>query len=126
MYTASKSFVFSAAHALLSAPDGDDDCLRVHGHNYNVKVTYGSNELDEHGFVVPFGMLDEFIQQVHERLDHQSLNAMLPEGGARVSPTTENLAYWIYRRFPAHIGHADLLRVTVRETDKNEATYEPA
>ena len=50
------------------------------------------------GFVVDLGRLDALVQErVVERLDHQHLNAALPEfaaGGA--IPSSENLVRWIH------------------------------
>jgi 6-pyruvoyltetrahydropterin/6-carboxytetrahydropterin synthase len=71
--------------------------LPGHGHNYRLYVTV-SGEIDpETGFVIELGQLDTLVQQhVIERLDHQHLNAVLPEfreGG--LIPSSENLVRWI-------------------------------
>ena len=72
--------------------------LPGHGHNYRLYVPV-SGEIDpQPGFVVDLGALDALVQErVVERLDHQHLNAALPEFGEEGAiPSSENLVRWVH------------------------------
>jgi 6-pyruvoyltetrahydropterin/6-carboxytetrahydropterin synthase len=105
--TLERRYRFSASH-LYRRPDWSEEenrarfgkCANLpgHGHNYRLYVVV-SGEIDpETGFVVDLGQLDGLVQEhVVERLDHQHLNAALPEFGAgRSIPSSENLVRWIH------------------------------
>jgi len=104
--TLERRYRFSASH-LYRRPDWSEEenrarfgkCANLpgHGHNYRLYVTV-SGEIDpETGFVVDLGRLDALVREhVVERLDHQHLNAALPEfGEGRAIPSSENLVHWI-------------------------------
>jgi 6-pyruvoyltetrahydropterin/6-carboxytetrahydropterin synthase len=106
--TLERRYRFSASH-LYRRPEWSEEenrarfgkCANLpgHGHNYRLYVAV-SGEIDpETGFVVDLGRLDGLVQEhVVERLDHQHLNAALPEFGAgRSIPSSENLIRWIHR-----------------------------
>lgn len=102
-----RRYRFSASH-LYRRPEWSEDenrarfgkCANLpgHGHNYRLYVTV-SGEIDPHtGFVVDLGALDACVtRHVVESLDHQHLNAVLPEfaSGAQI-PSSENLIRWIH------------------------------
>jgi len=105
--TLERRYRFSASH-LYRRPDWSEEenrarfgkCANLpgHGHNYRLYVVV-SGEIDpETGFVVDLGRLDGIVQEhVVERLDHQHLNAALPEFGVgRSIPSSENLIRWIH------------------------------
>jgi len=104
-----RRYRFSASH-LYRRPEWDEgenrrrfgNCANLpgHGHNYRLYVRV-SGEIDPvSGFVVDLGALDALVQaQVIERLDHQHLNAALPEfGEGRQIPSSENLVRWIHQQ----------------------------
>jgi 6-pyruvoyltetrahydropterin/6-carboxytetrahydropterin synthase len=104
--TLERRYRFSASH-LYRRPDWSEEenrarfgkCANLpgHGHNYRLYVMV-SGEIDpETGFVVDLGQLDALVQEhVVERLDHQHLNAALPEFGEGLAiPSSENLVRWI-------------------------------
>ena len=102
-----RRYRFSASH-LYRRPDWSEDenrarfgkCANLpgHGHNYRLFVTVRGEVDPVTGFIVDLGRLDALVaERVVERLDHQHLNAALPEfaaGGA--IPSSENLVRWIH------------------------------
>lgn len=104
--TLERRYRFSASH-LYRRPDWSEDenrarfgkCANLpgHGHNYRLFVTVGGEIDPRTGFVVDLGALDALVQErVVERLDHQHLNAALPEFAAgQAIPSSENLVHWI-------------------------------
>src|SRR4051812_40410868 len=84
-----RRYRFSASH-LYRRPDWSEDenrarfgkCANLpgHGHNYRLYVTIAGEVDPVTGFVVDLGLLDARVaERVVERLDHQHLNAALPE-----------------------------------------------
>ena len=112
---------FSAAHRLVNYPG---DCAHLHGHNWDVVVTLGVQELDELGLAVDFREVKQELGRLLDELDHTELNAH-PELGD-VNPTCEVVARFIYRRLAAYFsaGHkARILRVQVCETPNAGVVY---
>jgi 6-pyruvoyltetrahydropterin/6-carboxytetrahydropterin synthase len=85
-------------------------CQNLHGHNWIVTVYCKSKELNDDGMVCDFTQIKKAI---HERLDHQNLNDVLP-----FNPTAENIAKWVCKQIP------QCYKVTVQESEGNIATYE--
>ena len=114
-YEISKDFTFSAAHHLLGLA-ADHPCMRVHGHNYVVRLTFLEDTLDDHGFVIDYNDLDPFKQWIDEHLDHRDLNVTLHQ------PTAEHLAslLWSVAR---KLFEGYTMTVSVSETPKTWATY---
>ncbi len=48
----------------------DGLCAFVHGHNWDISVTFACADLDENGFVVDFGKLKFLKAWIDENLDH--------------------------------------------------------
>ena len=115
MYTISKEFHFSAAHALPHLP-ADHQCARPHGHNYIVRIELQARDLDPNGFVVDYGDLSSLKKYIDQLLDHRDLNQVF------TFPTTaENIAkhlfYWCNARW------SQTVAVSVSETPKTWATF---
>lgn len=101
-----RRYRFSASH-LYRRPEWSEEenrrhfgkCANLpgHGHNYKLFVTVAGEVSPETGFVVDLGLLDRLVGGlVVDRLDHQHLNAALPEFGAGAGiPSSENLVLWI-------------------------------
>ena len=105
---------FSAAHRLVNY---QGDCAHLHGHNWDVMVTLGTEELDELGLAVDFRELKQQLNRLLGELDHTELNQH-PELGT-INPTCEIVARFLYRRLAAYFsgGHkARVMRVQVCET----------
>jgi 6-pyruvoyltetrahydropterin/6-carboxytetrahydropterin synthase len=104
-----RRFRFSASH-LYRRPEWSEEenrrrfgkCANLpgHGHNYRLYVTVAGSVDPRTGFIVDLGALDSLVaEKVVEPLDHQHLNAALPEfaPGAGI-PSSENLVLWIHGR----------------------------
>lgn len=104
-----RRYRFSASH-LYRRPEWSDEenrarfgkCANLpgHGHNYRLYVAVRGTVDPRTGFVVDLGRLDAIVhERVIDRLDHQHLNAALPEfaEGAAI-PSSENLVLWIHGR----------------------------
>lgn len=101
-----RRFRFSASH-LYRRPDWSEDenrarfgkCANLpgHGHNYRLFVTVEGEVDPATGFIVDLGDFDNLVAaKVIDRLDHQHLNAALPEfGEGGKIPSSENLVLWI-------------------------------
>lgn len=104
-----RRYRFSASH-LYRRPEWSEDenrarfgkCANLpgHGHNYRLFVTVQGEVARDTGFIVDLGALDALVNElVIEPLDHQHLNAALPEFGEGASiPSSENLILWIHGR----------------------------
>jgi 6-pyruvoyltetrahydropterin/6-carboxytetrahydropterin synthase len=108
---------FSAAHQL-KLYDGSIEPL--HGHNWRVKVTVGSVELDSIGVVMDFHELERALDAILAPLHNSHLNDT--EAFARLNPSAENVARHIAcaLTLPTNV---HLLSVAVWETDTNSAVY---
>jgi 6-pyruvoyltetrahydropterin/6-carboxytetrahydropterin synthase len=113
---------FAAAHALRGY---DGSCERLHGHNFAVTVFAEAAALDEVGMAVDFKVLSAHLDNVLDALDHRNLNE-LGEFSER-NATAENIAAVVYERLAPQLEAlgAKLRRVTVEESPKYAASYEP-
>lgn len=115
-YKISKRFDFAASHQLAGLPEGHQ-CTRLHGHNYSVEVTLGSDHLDEAGFVVDYGRLDSIKAYLDATVEHRHLNDVF-----EFNPTAENLARKFFAVFKDMF--PQVIEIRVKETDKTEALYD--
>ncbi len=112
----SRTFQIEAAHRLPYAPDGHR-CRRLHGHSFQITVTYVGEVVEPEGWVFDFSDIDAAFEPLRERLDHHYLNEV--EG--LENPTSENLAIWLWGAlFDALPG---LSAVEVGETCRGRVNY---
>ena len=121
MYELSIEARFSAAHRLR---DYEGDCEKLHGHNWLLRVTVESGQLNRLGMVMDFRDLKARVRDILKEFDHAYLNDL--ERFGRENPTTENLARFVCeevaRRLPEGVRLKD---VTAWETPGCGATYRP-
>ncbi len=133
--TLERRYRFSASH-LYRRPDWSEaenrarfgKCANLpgHGHNYRLFVTVGG-EIDlRTGFVVDLGALDALVQEkVVEQLDHQHLNAALPEfADGQAIPSSENLVRWIAGQLAGRMPNGSrLVRLRLEEDEDLAAEW---
>lgn len=117
MFIISKEFHLEAAHHLIGLPD-NHPCSRPHGHSYRAIFVLKKTVVNDVGFVVDYRELDLVKQWIDNTLDHRDLNSVFD-----FNPTAELIAKHLYDTFIGTL--PDLASVTVKETDKTAATYEP-
>ena len=105
----SRDYRFEAAHFLPRVPAGHQ-CRRMHGHSYAVQVTIEGEPEAERGWIMDFAAMDEVVEPVMRRLDHQVLN----EVPGLDNPTAELLAAWVWRELE---GRLPLVEIQVAETE---------
>ncbi len=114
MYSVTKRIEIAGSHKL-ELPY-DSPCQRLHGHNWIIEVTVVSGILSTQGMVVDFTN----ISNVVKILDHRYLNDLFD-----FNPTAENIAKWIFDKVKGNLDnpHADVMKVTVQESEGNIACY---
>jgi 6-pyruvoyltetrahydropterin/6-carboxytetrahydropterin synthase len=120
MFEITVESTFSSAHQLRGYKGS---CENLHGHNWRVMVSVGSEGLDSLGMVVDFRVLKSEVETVIERLDHKFINEVPPFDS--VNPTAENISKYLYAEISGSLesGSAKVLRVQVWESEKASATY---
>jgi 6-pyruvoyltetrahydropterin/6-carboxytetrahydropterin synthase len=130
-----RRFRFSASH-LYRRPEWSEEenrarfgkCANLPGHGHNYRLWIGvEGEIDPAtGFVVDLGRLDTLVRdRVVERLDHQHLNAALPEFAAgEAIPSSENLIRWIHGQLVGELpAGARLVKIRLAEDEDLAAEW---
>lgn len=130
-----RRYRFSASH-LYRRPDWTEEenrarfgkCANLpgHGHNYRLFVTVQGEVDEKTGFVVDLGALDALVAaEVVEPLDHQHLNAAIPEfADGRSIPSSENLVRWIHARLERALPDgAELVKLRLEEDEDLAAEW---
>ncbi len=131
MFTVARNFSFSYGHRLYRY---EGKCRRLHGHNAEVRVEIGMNELNEQGMALDFVNLKDVVGKwIDDELDHRVFLSkddpvahILLEVGEPVlltdgNPTAELLAKMIFE-YVASQG-LNVLKVEFWETKNCRATY---
>ncbi|MBL0058900.1 MAG: 6-carboxytetrahydropterin synthase [Elusimicrobia bacterium] len=124
---------FCYGHRLMNY---EGKCRHPHGHNGRAEVELSAQKLDRRGMVMDFGEIKTHLQSwIDQNLDHQMilrkddpLVKILKGLGEPFyllsgNPTAENIAREIFR--VARSKGLPVTRVTLWETDKSFATYQP-
>jgi 6-pyruvoyltetrahydropterin/6-carboxytetrahydropterin synthase len=123
MFEVTVEDTFAAGHYLRNYKG---KCENPHGHNYRVRVTLASTQLDKAGLLLDFKDLREVMKHVIDRLDHRMINDIAPF--TTVNPSAENLAKYFYDETNSKLrgetaGRVGVKSVTIWETDETTATY---
>ncbi len=120
MFEVAVTMNFSAAHNLKGYKG---KCEALHGHNWKVELSLGSDKMDSVGMVEDFTVIKGKLKSVLTLLDHKYLN-VLPYF-KKANPTSENIAKLIYVKMKERLkgGSAIVLKVMVWETENSVATY---
>ena len=119
MYSLVVTSEFSAAHRLIDYPGV---CERIHGHNWRIRVTVGSKDVDENGMVMDLVVLKKHIDTCVEQFDHRIINDVPPFD--KLNPTSENLAKYLYDYVAERI-EVPLQSVEVAEVEDYAVIYQP-
>ena len=118
MFEVSTEVNFAAAHHLREYCGA---CENVHGHNWLVRASVRSENLNPIGLAIDFKDLKIHLKEVLEKLDHNDLNTVFTEELG--NPSSENIAKYIYTELSKLIKNAQVYRVDVWETPGNCASY---
>jgi 6-pyruvoyltetrahydropterin/6-carboxytetrahydropterin synthase len=88
-----------------------------------VSATVCGRRLQRDGMLVDFSEVKAALKKILDGLDHRDLNAI--RATSRPNPTSENLAFHIFRRLAVSFKGRPcrVCRVSVRESPGNEAAY---
>ena len=126
-------------------PKHSGRCSRIHGHSWEVTLTFVSSELDENGFVVDFGKLDYLSDWIDNHLDHgcvicksdpkiDHLRNLAELGLLKIleiqKASCEGIAEFLFSRFDQLVrdntnNRAWIKKIHLKEDSKNSATFEP-
>ena len=122
MFEVAVEFSFRATHAVREAGGRRE---KLHSHRWKTEVCVGSKRLSAAGFVMDFRVLKKLVSDVLKELEGTRLDRLRFFVENRLDPTTENIAFYIYRRLrgPVKKEKSRLCRVTVWETADSRASY---
>ncbi len=115
MYSISKEFSFSAAHAIRGHRGG---CQNLHGHNYRVRIHVAADELDELGMVLDFADLKAMAKEILDPFDHRVINDIPPFDERNT--TAELLAEYVYEEVEKRLPDPERIRLTAVEVWETE------
>ena len=121
--TLTKRIEFSASHFYRN-PDWDEAknrkifgaCYQEHGHNYLLEVALKGRVDPVTGMIINLYDLKEIVTDVLEEFDHKHLNLDMPYFEHSI-PTTENLAFVLWRKFQERPETRDLHTIRLFEED---------
>ena len=125
-YTLAAEAGFSAAHRLPEV----DQCDRLHGHNWRIRLTVRIDEadLDGAGMGIDFRKIEAVAEEAVADFDHSYLNDLEPFKDN--PPTAERLAKVVYDRAAVALVDitptANLVKVEAWEMSNYRVTYRPA
>lgn len=120
MYEISVTRSFSAAHNLRGY---QGSCEELHGHNWQVEISLGGEELDELGMLIDFKVAKQALDEALSELDHHYLNDIPPFD--RINPSSENMARHLYEQMSRRLNDARVrvVRCRVWESEGSCAAY---
>jgi 6-pyruvoyltetrahydropterin/6-carboxytetrahydropterin synthase len=120
MYEITSEVSFSAAHRLKNYRG---PCENLHGHNWLVRASVRTTELDASGIGIDFKILKKHLKEITNEFDHCDLNAILDKDN--LNPSSENIARYIYYQLRDALNdwNGSVSKVEVFETPGNCAAY---
>ncbi len=126
-------------------PHHHGHCACIHGHNWEIKVTFQAADLDEHGFVVDFGELHYLKDWIDEHLDHAcAFSSTDPQrqkieelvGLGLIKPlwienvSCEGFAKYLFETFDPMVrentgGRVQVVSIELFEDSRNSVLYHP-
>ena len=121
MYFLTVKSSISGAHQLKDFPG---DCKRIHGHNWQIKATIKSSELNHNGMVMDLFELQNILDKCLEKFDHQFLNHIEPFD--KIAPTSENIAFLVFTEMAEKLPEFITMEsIEVCETPDFKVLYKP-
>lgn len=130
--TITRRLRFNAAHRVYDPALSDEENHRRfgkcanpngHGHEYVLFVTVRGPVDPATGYVLDLSALKAVAErEVIDALDHRNLNLDVP-WLAGIIPTTENLVVACWRRLASHVAPAQLVKLTLWETENHYVEY---
>ena len=111
-----KTFQFEAAHQLPLLPKSHK-CRRLHGHSFQVEIAVSGECDPKLGWVMDYAEMAEAFKPLWQKLDHNYLNKI----PGLENPTSENVAFWIWKRLKPKLPL--LTEVAVAETCTARCIY---
>ncbi|MCK4579309.1 MAG: 6-carboxytetrahydropterin synthase [Candidatus Marinimicrobia bacterium] len=124
MIIITKRFQFCAAHRYWNRNWSEErnqsvfgKDTRVHGHNYQLEVSFAGEVDPDTGFIVDLGDVRKIVtDQVVDLLDHTQIEKDLPWFADR-QPSSENVVVFIWQQLEPHFaGPARLAKIRLYET----------
>tara|TARA_R110001592_G_scaffold40654_1_gene133347 strand:+ start:1548 stop:1982 length:435 start_codon:yes stop_codon:yes gene_type:complete len=120
----------------------DGHCSKIHGHNWDIRITFGCKELDSRGFVVDFGKLKYIKKYIEDMLDHACVlswddplyEEIVAPGVYKLylveNASCEGLAKHLFEQFSDLLHMAEGQRtwideIEIFEDSKNSVKYKP-
>ncbi|MDX8412590.1 MAG: 6-carboxytetrahydropterin synthase QueD [Mariprofundales bacterium] len=116
-FALSVSTEFSAAHCLRGY---EGDCARLHGHNWQVKLTVAADALNGIGIAIDYKRLKSELKAALSDWDHYNLNEVAPFD--RINPSSENVARELFQRMHKRFAEDDGIRISQVEIGETCAT----
>lgn len=122
MYEITVKSEFCAAHALTISGVREE----VHGHNWQVTVAVGGENLDPDGLLCDFHTVEEVLETIIEPFNNRDLNRVAPFD--KLNPSAEHVARHIAREMGHRLDHAlapfaRVMWASVTEAPGCTATY---
>jgi 6-pyruvoyltetrahydropterin/6-carboxytetrahydropterin synthase len=125
MFAIAVEITFNAGHYLTLAPDTTEP---LHRHEWRVRITVASDQLDQNGLVMDFHQLQDQLRQIVTPLEQvESINDLPQFSAPQDNPSTERIARYIFDQLQGRLPDpVRLTEVMVWETPGCRAAYRPS
>ena len=122
-------------------PNHDGHCRFIHGHNWEITLTFTADQLDVNNFVIDFGKLKYLKKWIDDHLDHacvlnnndpilqQVQDAPFFKLLLVEDSSCEGLAQFLFNEFQKLVrenehGRVQILKIMLKEDQKNFTEYQ--